>query len=180
MVDSRLQASITAFGGVNPGLATSKCVIATPIDHYSKTDPLPLNGPSIGSQTFIWGTKDGQIVSAGSGRCLTAGNPNMYPHRGNGAGDYTNAFTLEHEVWMGPLTDNIATGGQRQVVVLFNKGSAAESLSAPVELLGNAGATLAVRDVLALKDLAPLAPNSPLVATVPSHGTAVFVVEMTK
>ena len=173
--------SETAFGGVNPVLTASKCVDTTPINHHSKTDPLPLPiavQSIVGEQTFVWGTKDQQVVSAGSGRCLTAGNPNMYPHHGNTYGDYTNALTLEHEVWIGPLTDNAKTGGKRWVVALFNKGADTEALTASSELLGNAQKTFSVRDVLAQKALAPLAPGAALTANVASHDTAVFIVEV--
>ena len=90
-----------------------------------------------------------------------------------------NSGTLEHEVWMGDLTPSPATGKGRRVVVLFNKGAATETVTAAAELIGTAGAraTTGVRDVLAKKDLAPLAPGADLTSSVPSHGVALFVLE---
>ena len=105
---------------------------------------------------------------------------------------YTNNGTLQHEVWAGPLS----TG--KRVVVLFNKGKAADSISVPRAILSNGydnGAlstrsawfahgqggcaeaeSCSVRDVLARKALPQLSPNAPLVAMVPSHGVRLFVV----
>ena len=72
----------------------------------------------------------------------------------------------------------LATANQhRRVVALFNKGSSAESVSAPASLYARelVFAGTKVRDVVNKKDVA-VAPGTPIVANVPSHGVALFVV----
>lgn len=164
-------------------LSVTRCNRDTPIVHNTSADPLPLypdaSGHSIAQQIFLWGEKSQQIVAAGSGSCLTVGNPNMgdASHQGNAANEpnsYTNNGTLHHEVWLGPLT-SAASGARRQVVGLLNKGAVSDTLTATTNLLG--GGAWKVRDVVAKKDMPPLAPGKDLQATVPSHGVALYVLE---
>ena len=123
---------------------------------------------SVSAQTFVWDTMTGNIVLGASGQCVTLGLDNMpaAPPK-----PYTNNGTLQHEVWAGPMS----TG--KQVLVLFNKGADAAAISAAPSLFKQpaAGATLPVRDVLAKKNLAPLAAGAPLTATVASHGVQLFM-----
>ena len=148
-----------------------KCLYDGPI-------PPPLdvaNNHALGQQLFIWSGYNQQIVSGGTGQCLTVGLPNYVP----GMQWTNNSGTLEHEVWMGDLTQNTTTGKARRVVLLFNKGAATETVTAAAELIGTGSAmsATAVRDVLAKRDLAPLMPGGALAAAVPSHGVALFVLE---
>ena len=149
----------------------AKCLYDGPL-------PPPLDVASdhaLGEQLFVWSDFNAQIVSGGTGQCLTVGLPNYVSDM-----KWTNnSGTLEHEVWMGDLTASAATGKARRVVVLFNKGAATETVTAAPGLIGTAGAhaATALRDVLARKDLAPLAPGAALAASVPSHGVALFVLE---
>jgi hypothetical protein len=172
MKNSKSAQCLSAAGGalpLEPDLrpTAAKCL-------YAGAMPPPLdvaNNHDFGKQLFIWSDFHSQIVSGGTGQCLTAGLPNYVP----GMQWTNNSGTLEHEVWMGDLT---SSGGRaRRVVVLFNKGRATETVTAAAELIGTAGATgaTAVRDVLAKEDLAPLAPGGNLAAAVPSHGVALFV-----
>ena len=145
---------------------------------YDGPMPPPLgvaNTHAFGEQLFVWSEHNQQIVSGGTGQCLTVGLPNYVP----GMQWTNNSGTLEHEVWMGDLTPSASTGKDRRVVVLFNKGSSAETVTAASTLIGTAGAqgATAVRDVLAKKDIAPLVPGANLAASVPSHGVALFVLE---
>ena len=70
--------------------------------------------------------------------------------------------------------------GLLTIVVLFNKGRTAETVTAAATLIGTSthaqGAT-AVRDVIAKKDLPPLVKGGTLSAVVPSHGVAAFILE---
>ena len=136
------------------------------------TLPPPLDDHS-GPQLFVWDAQVGQIVGAGNGQCVTIGQPN-YPPLASGRRPAwkTNNGTLEHEVWAGPLSSG------KQVIVLFNKGTATETISAPWHLLNqpNNGKPAPVRDVLAKTDLPPLAQGSPLAARVGPHGVQLFLV----
>jgi hypothetical protein len=133
--------------------------------------PPPLNDHSA-IDDFVWDSTVGQIVGGSSGQCITVGQPNYPPLTdGKRARWVTNNGTLEHEVWVGPLSSG------QQVVVLFNKGASAEAVSAHWTLLNQPdGRPAPVRDVLAQKDLTPLAPGSALVAQVGPHGVQAFVV----
>ena len=111
----------------------------------------------------------GAIVSAAHGQCLTLGLPNL---PASGTKWTTNNGTLQHEVWAGDLAS------AQRVVVLFNKGGAAETLSAPWRLLRQGcpqSGPCPARDVLARKALPPLAAGVALTAEVPSHGVRLFV-----
>ena len=69
-------------------------------------------------------------------------------------------------MWAGPLS----TG--KTVVVLFNKGIEAETVTADREAMGlpEGDAAVPVRDLLARKAAPPLAAGAPLSASVPPHG----------
>ena len=160
-----------------PVLDAAPCKVTTPIDHHSKVDPVPLfpvgSGHDLGGQTFVWDSQSGQIVASASGQCLTVGNPNVRP------APYSNHFTLEHEVWAGPLVDS-PTGAKRRVVALFNKGSTTETLSAASVYTGTDKAPATVRDVVEKQDLHdPLPRDGVLSVPVPSHGVRVFVLTST-
>jgi len=52
-------------------VGATACVMSSPIDHHSKSGtPIPLSNQGLGEQVFVWGSKTGQIVGAGSGRCV--------------------------------------------------------------------------------------------------------------
>ena len=124
-------------------------------------------GAQVAAQLFVWDAQEGAIVGARDGQCLTLGLPNLPPA---GAKYETNNGTLHHEVWAGPLAS------AQQVVVLFNKGAARETLSAAWRLLHQpASRPCPVRDVLARKALPPLAAGADLTAEVPPHGVRLFV-----
>eukprot|EP00040_Diaphanoeca_grandis_P012930 m.65370 g.65370 ORF g.65370 m.65370 type:complete len:555 (+) comp23553_c0_seq1:167-1831(+) len=135
---------------------------------YKGTLPPPLDANNVAGQIFLWDAQEGQIITGGGGECLTMGNPNLYVvPRGE---EYTNNGTLEHEVWTGPLSSG------KQVVVLFNKGTSAETITAsPTVLSLNSQQPLPVRDILAKVDLAPLVPGAGLSAIVDSHSVKLFV-----
>ena len=105
------------------------------------------------------------MIHGMSGECLTLGLPNL------GDSTYkTNNGTLQAEVWGGP----ISTG--RVVVVLFNKGPVADTLSVEWSALNPSlpkGKTLPIRDVWAMADLPPA---QSLSALVQPHGVRVFLV----
>jgi hypothetical protein len=158
-----------------PATASKRCLSAMPkagTDLLSTANcisdgkfPPPLDDHSA-PQDFVWDSIIGQIVSAGCGQCVTVGQPNKPDGRWS-----TNNGTLEHEVWAGSLSSG------KQVVVLFNKGKTAETVSAAWHLLKQPnGMPAPVRDVLAQKDLPPLAAGSPLAAQVATHGVQLFVV----
>jgi hypothetical protein len=159
-----------------PVLTAPKCVPYPPINHHSKTDPVPLavlgKGNTFAEQVFIWGSTTRQIVGAGSGRCLTVGMPNHDPN----VRYQTNNGTLELEVWAGPLTDGV-DGNTRRVVALFNKGSATENVTASPLIIGTGAVAMTVRDIVARKAMAPLALGEGLTVSVPSHGVRLFVLE---
>jgi hypothetical protein len=106
---------------------------------YNGPLPPPLsvaNDHAFGTQLYIWGKYNNQIVAGGTGSCLTVGLPNYTP----GQKWVNNSGTLEHEVWMGDLTVNAKTGKARRVVVLFNKGRTAETVTAAATLIGTSRA----------------------------------------
>ena len=146
---------------------------------YDGPLPPPLsvaNEHAFGTQLYIWGEYNNQIVAGGTGSCLTVGLPNYTPGQTTWV---NNSGTLEHEVWMGDLTANEKTGKARRVVVLFNKGRFTETVTAAAALIGtsNAQGVTAVRDIIAKKDMPPLVKGGALSAVVPSHGVAAFVLE---
>jgi hypothetical protein len=129
--------------------------------------PPPLNDESA-AQIFVWDAMVGQIVGAKNGLCITVGKPNFDALARTWV---TNNGTLEHEVWAGPLSSG------KRVVVLFNKGTVTETISAAWDYLDQPnGKAAPVRDVLAKKDLSPLAAGSALTAQVGPHGVQLFVV----
>lgn len=135
--ENAVQATQSKDGGAIKGaLSVQKCGFETPIDHDSTTDPIPIIGfdhIQINRQIFLWDGKSGQIITGGSGNCLTVGMPNLGQGTSNSPGvpdAYTNNGTLQHEVWQGPLTPVAATGAQRQVVALLNKGESTENIVA--------------------------------------------------
>lgn len=144
---------------------------------YTGPFPAPYDVAStdLGVQMYIWGETTQQIVSGSSGDCFTAGNPNA---DADSAHWVTNNGTLEHEVWMGDLTDG-AAGQKRRAVALFNKGSATDTVVAPAEVIGTKGASgpVKVYDAVGRKYVAPLAVGATLPATLPSHGTIVYILE---
>ena len=156
-----------------PSLA--KCIYTGPLP------PLDVTRPNFATQAFVWGT-NGQIVAATNSMCLTAGLPNYDPNdTTHWTGVWkTNNGTLEHEVWMGDLTPK--NNEPRRVVALFNKGNSTEQVFAPAELyMRDLGAVsgVRVRDVVNKKDVAVALGNS-IVADVPTHGVAMFVVTFNK
>lgn len=174
-----LSDSLMGQGSAIPTLGASLCKVDSPINHHSSSDPVPLfpvaNGHDLGMQTFVWDKHSLQIVASASGLCLTVGNPNYDPNRPAGV-TYSNHFTLEHEVWTGPLS-NSASGAGRRVVALFNKGANMETLSAGPTIIGSDRAAMLVRDIVEQQDLGPIPKGGVLSASVPSHGTRVFVLE---
>lgn len=157
-----LQNNASLFGGTQAGLVTKPCM-------YNGALPPPLQ-LEFASQEYVWDQRDGMLIHGSTGLCATLGNPQVVPQ---GQPYVTNNFTLEHEVWAGPLSTP-----NQWAVVLFNKGLTNETLKASWDLLdgvaGGASATLPVRDVLARKDLGPT--KDGVSAVVPSHGVALYVV----
>lgn len=101
--------------------------------------------------------------------------PNLDPAE---RGWSSNNGTLEHEVWMGDLTQ--LNGSARRVVALFNKGGSMETISVPASLYARdvvnaSGATVHVRDVVNREDT-PLGVNNAIEANVPRHGVALYVI----
>ena len=165
---------------------------------FNGTLPPPLD-LTLGDQLFVWDEQEGSVVSGGGGLCVTLGSPNFEGgsdydvHASSGRGQRPpwqgNNGTLEHEVWRGPLSDSFGTPGAargvfREVVILFNKGETAETISTTVGPCTGA-AKCTARDVVAKKALPPLAPaegagappgSELLSAQVPPHGVRAFVV----
>ena len=116
----------------------------------------------------MWDEQEGSVVSGGGGLCVTLGSPNFEGgsdydvHASSGRGQRPqwqgNNGTLEHEVWRGPLSDSFGTPGAargvfREVVVLFNKGETAETISTTVGPCTGAATKCTARDVVAKKAL---------------------------
>jgi hypothetical protein len=156
---------------VGAGAATGAClagdgddgaVSVAPCTYAGPTAPPPLFA-SFGEQVWLWDARQ-NIIHGASGLCLALGLAN---NPASGAW-VTNNGTLQHEIWAGTLSSG------KTVAVLFNKGPAADTLTAAWDALGLArGTTLPVRDVLARADLPPA---TGLSADVAAHGVAVFVV----
>jgi len=147
----------------------NKCLYTGPIP------PVDVTMANFGSQSFVWGKTTSQIINGGNSACLTAGRPNLDPAE---RGWSSNNGTLEHEVWMGDLTQ--LNGSARRVVALFNKGGSMETISVPASLYARdvvnaGGATVHVRDVVNREDT-PLGVNNAIEANVPRHGVALYVI----
>jgi hypothetical protein len=152
-----------------PILTVEKCIYTGPIP------PTSVFAPSFGTQAYVWGETTAQIVEAGNSICLTAGLPNIDPPQRTWV---TNNGTLEHEVWMGDLTET--AGASRRVVALCNKGGSTDELIAPASLYARevaaaSAANVKVRDVVNQKDLSVRA-DGVIESSVPRHGVALFVV----
>lgn len=168
--DSQLQVVRTSQKGQCLTHARNTDTLTVAPCKYDGDLPPPFEA-QLDEQLFLWDEHAGSLVT-GDGRCVTLGLPNLPPGQRTQKW-VTNNGTLHHEVWAGPLS------GDRNVVVLFNKGDAKAEVVADWQTLNfPSEQPMAARDVYNKKEIGVLAGS--LHAEVEAHGIAVFVLSPPK